>query len=92
MTPQFESYVELKETLKVRESALITFETEEELATNELTMNEFLDLFDVPEEDIHLFDGTYVELKIEGILYRVDASGNGDFRSHKIEIEKLYDK
>ncbi len=89
MTPQFESYVELKETLKVRESALITFETEEELATNELTMSEFLDLFDIPEEDIHFFDGTYVELKIDDTIYRVDASGNGDFRSHKIEIEKL---
>lgn len=89
MYPELESYSELKETLKIRESAIITFETEEELATNEITMNEFLDLYDIPEEDIHLHDGTYVELNIEGVLYRVDASGNGDFRSHKIEIEKL---
>lgn len=89
MTNQFESYQELKETLSQRGVALITFETEEELATNELTMNEFLELFDIPEEDIQLYDGTYVELKIDNVVYRVDASGNGDFRSHKIEIEKM---
>lgn len=85
----FENYEDLKGTLKQEKSLTFLFETEDELPNNTATMVEFLEMFDIPEEDINIFDGTYVELLIDNELYRVDAGGNGDFRSHKIDIEKL---
>jgi hypothetical protein len=89
MTVQAQSYDMLKDELIKDGSAIITFETEDELPNNTSTMVEFLDLFDIPDEDIELFDGSYVELKVDNKSYRVDASGNGCFRTHKIEIQRL---
>lgn len=89
MTVQAQSYEMLKEELVKDGSAIITFETEDELPDNTATMNEFLELFDIPDEDVELFDGSYVELKLNDKLYRVDASGNGCFRTHKIEIQTI---
>lgn len=89
MTVQAQSYDMLKDELIKDDSAIITFETEDELPNNTSTMVKFLDLFDIPDEDIELFDGSYVELKVDNKIYRVDASGNGCFRTHKIEIQRL---
>lgn len=86
---EFKDYKDVKESLLESGSATILFETDDELATNTHTMQAFFDLYDVSEDDIVLDDGTYAELQIEGRLFRVDASGNGDFRSHKIEIEEM---
>ena len=84
--PDFES---IKVTLTHYAEVLVLFDTEHEVADNTETMNEFLELFDIPEEDIILEDGTYVELKIDDRLYEVHASGNGDFRTLKIEIKLM---
>jgi len=69
------------------------FTTNEELSTNEITMQVFLDeyfndVFTIKDKII-LLDGTYAEVNtLEGV-YGVHASGNGDFRNHKIRFEKI---
>lgn len=70
------------------------FNTELPLSTNEITMTIFLDeefykVFN-DECDIIMQDGTYAEVEdSEGILWGLQASGNGDFLSHRISFEKL---
>jgi len=71
-----------------------TFSTELSLATNEETMNYFIDnyLYEHCGEGYEVVykDGTYVEIQDDnGTLYGVDASGNGDFCNHKIEFKEL---
>lgn len=81
--------------------ATILFNTEEELANNTETMSYFFDILELSEDDednnfIHKFEGSYAEIQIERHLCDLHASGNGDFRSHKIELipflAKLQDK
>jgi hypothetical protein len=57
---------------------------------DELTMHDYLDNH-LPETwEILLHDGTYAEIKADdGLSYEVHASGNGDFKSHKIEFKEL---
>lgn len=72
----------------------LTFITELPLATNEVTMDYFIEnlMAEHCGEDYEVVheDGTYVEIQNdEGILYGVHASGNGDFCNHKIEFVEL---
>ena len=71
------------------------WETELPLATNELTMQDFIDnhMNEYCGEDFEVvhWDGTYVEIQDDnGTLYGVSASGNGDFCNHKIEFNQIY--
>ena len=67
------------------------WETEYEHANNETTMAEFLDFYLSNEFDVIFEDGTYAE--IENIIthekWECHASGNGDFRHHKIEFKPI---
>jgi len=73
------------------------FETKEPLATNEITMEVFLndyfyEVFD-SESQVIKDDGTFVEVKSgDGILWGLHASGNGDFVSHRIRFEQLIEE
>lgn len=62
--------------------------TKEEHSDNTETMQNYLD--EVNMLDITHLDGTYAEgVNCKGEKYGLHASGNGDFRNHKIEFEKL---
>jgi len=65
------------------------WETENEHSNNEETMEEYLNEYLPIEYDIIFHDGTYAEIRSKNTdsIYAVHASGNGDFRSHKIEFE-----
>ena len=55
---------------------------------NEQTMQEYL--YEYCDLDITLTDGTYAEgFDLEGNLWAIRASGNGDSFNHKIEFEEL---
>lgn len=69
----------------------ILFNTDYETSDNTETMNVFLDIYDIPDKNIILFDGTYCEIIFNAIVHEVHASGNGDFSSHKIEIKPKQD-
>ena len=68
--------------------------TELPLATNEETMNDFLETYlkDHCGEDyepVHT-DGTYCEIQNDkGELYGLHASGNGDFCNHRVKFVRL---
>lgn len=67
------------------------WETEEELATNELTMNDYVLNHISDEWELLFLDGTYAEIQTDdNLVYEVHASGNGDFRNHKIEFKLMY--
>jgi len=67
------------------------WETEEELSTNELTMNDYILNHLSDEREVLFLDGTYAEIQTDdNSVYEVHASGNGDFRSHKIEFKLMY--
>jgi len=71
-----------------------TWVTTVALATNEDTMNDFIDnhLYEHCGESYEVVyeDGTYVEIQDDnGTLYGVHASGNGDFCSHRVSFEEL---
>jgi hypothetical protein len=65
------------------------WETEEDLATNELTMHDYIDNH-MPHDWVVLdHDGTYAEIITPELnKYELHASGNGDFKNHKIEFIK----
>ena len=71
-----------------------TWITTEAMATNTDTMNDFIDNHMAEHcgsdyEVVHE-DGTYVEIQNDKhILYGVNASGNGDFCSHRVRFEEL---
>ena len=71
-----------------------TWNTNEAMATNTDTMNDFIDnhmaeYCGVDYEVVHE-DGAYVEIQNDKhILYGVHASGNGDFCSHRVKFEEL---
>lgn len=84
-----ETYQDICSELSSNSEALILFETDYETVDNTETMDVFLEIFDIPEDDILLYDGTYVEVLFNGLSHEVHASGNGDFSSHKIEIKPI---
>lgn len=63
--------------------------TEQEHANNQETMEQYLNEFLPDCFDIELHDGTYAEIKNKntGHSFEVHASGNGDFRSHKVDFK-----
>ena len=63
------------------------WETEEELATNEITMHDYIGNH-MPDDWVVIYhDGTYAEIITTDLSkYALHASGNGDFRRHKIEF------
>lgn len=66
--------------------------TEFEHCNNNETMQDYLDNY-LPEcFDIIFQDGTYSEIKNKnsGQIFGVNASGNGDFYSHKVEFEFIH--
>ena len=65
-----------------------TWETEEELANNTLTMNDYLDNHLPKCFKIMYQEDTYAEIKNINSHQRfeVHASGNGDFRSHIVRF------
>lgn len=60
--------------------------TEECHPDNIYTMLIFLD-YHLPDDfEVVLFDGTYAEIKRNGFMYEVHASGDGDSFNHKVEF------
>jgi len=68
--------------------------TELPLATNAITMSDFIDnhldeLFGSGFE-VTLNDGSWIEFANENECWVAQASGNGDFCSHKVQFDKVY--
>lgn len=60
--------------------------TEYEHANNMETMDEYLSNYLPADCEITEQDGTYAEVTQAGIKIGIHASGNGDFRRHKVEF------
>lgn len=67
--------------------------SENELADNIETMNNYLD-HEMPQEwEVIVFDGTYAEVKVDGCeVYAIHVSGDGDFKNHKAEFILIPEK
>lgn len=70
------------------------WETDYEHANNEETMAEYLEMQESFTHEQHLtidyIEGTYAEgLDCKGNRWAINASGNGDFRNHKIEFDLI---
>ena len=66
------------------------WETEEELATNEITMHDYIDNHMPDDWIVICHDGTYAEIITPELgEHALHASGDGDFRTHKIEFVAL---
>lgn len=64
--------------------------TENEHATNEVTLNDFLDNHLTDDYDILRVDGTYAEIaERDGFVWAVHASGAGDFKNHKVQFDAI---
>ena len=64
--------------------------TEEEHATNEITMGDFLDNELTDDYEVYFIDGTYAEIKERGgFRWAVHASGDGDFRNHNVRFDAI---
>ena len=64
--------------------------TEEPLATNMDTMDDYLDYHLSADYEILSVDGAYIEVKDkDGNKFAIHASGDGDFCHHKVEIEPI---
>lgn len=57
------------------------------------SMSFFLELLNITDDNIYLYDGTMVILKHNDYDHklRIDAGGLGDFYSHKFDITIEYD-
>jgi len=66
--------------------------TDYEHANNETTMDEYLSFHLDEEFDVIFQDGTYAEIKNlkTGAIWACHASGDGDFRHHKIRFEFIH--
>lgn len=89
MSIQTHTHKQICEEIAESGEVVVLFNTDFETTDNTETMDVFLEVFDVDEDDIKLSDGTYCEIFFNGVLCEVHASGNGTFSSHKIEIKKL---
>jgi len=78
-------------TFKTTVMQTFYWQTTEPHATNEETMQDYLDNHLPSEFEVTLQDGTYAEItNIQtNECFAAHASGNGDFCNHKIEFEKL---
>lgn len=65
--------------------------TDYEHSNNMETMQEYLNNYLPMNCAIIEDDGTYAEVIQNGIKIGIHASGNGDFRSHKVEFVKVED-
>lgn len=64
--------------------------TKQEHFDNSETMDDYLSNHLSGDFEVLANEGTYAEIRDEkGIVWGVSASGNGDFRNHKVEFEKL---
>ena len=65
--------------------------TENEHSNNVETMQEYLEEHLPSCFKVIFEDGTYAEIQNinSGQIFGVNASGNGDFRSHKVEFEYI---
>lgn len=71
-----------------------TWITQEAMATNTDTMNDFIDNHMAEhcgaDYEVVCDDGSYCEIQNDRHqLYGIHASGNGDFCSHRVRFEKL---
>lgn len=86
---QIENYEQILSELAKYPEITVLFDTDFETTDNTETMDVFLEIYDISDDDIKLYDGTYCEILFDGKLYEVHAGGNGDFSSHKIDIKLL---
>ena len=65
------------------------WETDYEHSNNEETMSDYLNNHLSDNFDVFFIDGAYAEMqdKSNGKIWAVNASGDGDFRHHKVEFE-----
>lgn len=83
---------EIFDSVKKQGSNVYEFETDEPLLTNTVTMQFYIDyLTDIQPEHIVQNDGTQVILRHPDYPFEVqlDASGRGDFCTHRIDITKV---
>ena len=61
-------------------------------SNNEETMNDYLENHLSDEFEVIFEDGTYAEIKNKetGVIWGVNASGDGDFTHHKVEFEFVH--
>lgn len=63
--------------------------TEYEHPGNDFTMSEFLNEHLGEDNVIIMIDGSYAEIETpNGKIYEVHASGDGDFKNHRIDFIK----
>ena len=67
----------------------IVIERTSDISRLVLLMEEYLNEYLPTEFDIIIHDGTYAEVQSKNTdcIYALHASGNGDFRSHKVVFE-----
>jgi hypothetical protein len=53
------------------------------------TLSDYLDYHLPDDAEILTVDFSYAEIKKDGVIYEVHASGDGDSYNHKIEFFKL---
>jgi len=54
------------------------------------TMNDFIENHLPDDVDVYLEDGSYAEVRIDGVNYSLDAKGNGDSYNHIVEWNKVH--
>ena len=57
---------------------------------NAYTMNDFIENHLPDDVDVYLEDGSYSEVRINGVNYALDAKGNGDSYNHIVEWNKVH--
>lgn len=55
---------------------------------NSTTMDDYLEEHVDDDYEIMMVDGSYAEIKIDGVVYEAHASGDGDSFNHKIEFKE----
>jgi len=63
--------------------------TEYEHSDNTHTMSEFLEKHMDSNWELIEHDGSMATIKVDGVLWAAHASGNGDFKNHKVDFEDL---
>lgn len=73
----------------IRNDGTWQWQTEHDHWDNNETMREFLNEYLPDEFEITLEDGTYAEIRSNGLTYEVHASGDGDSYNHKVEFKLI---
>ncbi len=64
--------------------------TEYEHANNDITMSDYIENHLPDSFEVILSDGSYAEIRnSKGKVFGVQASGDGDFKNHKVEFRQL---